>query len=187
MRIGSRQDLGYIATALEELNNINLPNDDGAAVRLENALALFREGAVEDMNRLPDTGNTNWDAVFAVDALRNVWWRNTGHDAPAKALNPASEFASFLRDGFGYLNVEAAPSLPSDAGLLGAMPQIANQNFENCVTTIRIHSNRYTSGSINRRFKCYVEFCNSRRWSRPPAKPDPPSTKEYRKDSSQGR
>ena len=68
-----------------------------------------REGAVEDMNRLPDTGNTNWDAVFAVDALRNVWWRNTGHDAPAKALNPASEFASFLRDGFGYLNVEASP------------------------------------------------------------------------------
>jgi hypothetical protein len=70
----------------------------------------FREKAIEDdLNRLPDTGNTNWDAVFAVDSLRIVWLRNTGLEAPAKALNPASEFASFLEDGFHYLKVEASP------------------------------------------------------------------------------
>ena len=103
------QDLGYIATALDELNNINLPNDDGAAVRLENALARLREGATEDIDQHPEKGSINWEAVFAVDALRAVWWRNTGQDAPAKALNPASEFASYLRDGFSYLKVDASP------------------------------------------------------------------------------
>jgi hypothetical protein len=103
------QDLGYIANALEELNNINLPNDVGADFRLEAALALFRKGALENLSHLPNKGSTNWKAVFAVDALRAVWWRNTGREAPAKALNPASEFASYLRDGFGYLNVKASP------------------------------------------------------------------------------
>jgi len=78
-------------------------------VRLDNALARLREEAVDAMSRLPDRGNTNWEAVFAVDALRVVWWQNTGREAPSKALNPASEFASFLRDGFRYLEVEANP------------------------------------------------------------------------------
>ena len=100
------QDLGFIVSALVELSNMY---EDGAPVRLENALARLREVAVEDMNRLPETGSTNWEAVFAVDALRAVWWRNRGYDAPAKALNPASEFASFLRDGFNYLEVSASP------------------------------------------------------------------------------
>src|SRR5262245_39244850 len=69
------QDLGFIADALVELSNMY---EDGAPVRLENALARLREAAVEEMSHLPDTGSTNWDAVFAVDALRDVWWQNTG-------------------------------------------------------------------------------------------------------------
>jgi hypothetical protein len=103
------QDLGFIAAALIELGHINSPNEEEAPARLESALDRFRKRAVEEMSRLPDTGNTNWDAVFAVDSLRIVWWRNTDFDAPAKALNPASEFAAFLQDGFVHLEVSANP------------------------------------------------------------------------------
>jgi len=72
------QDFGSIAAALVELSRINLPNEDGAPVRLENALVSFREGAMEETSRLPDTGSINWRAVFAVDALRSVWWAKHG-------------------------------------------------------------------------------------------------------------
>jgi hypothetical protein len=99
------QDLGFIADAIVELSNMF---EEGAPVRLENALAHLREVVTEEISQIPDTGNIKWDAVFAVDALRTVWWRNTGRDAPAKALNPGSEFASYLRDGFGYLKVDAS-------------------------------------------------------------------------------
>jgi hypothetical protein len=97
------RDHAIIAEAIIDLHSMD---EDGA---LEAALTRFQDAAEGTLRHLPDTGNTNWDAVFAVDALRTVWWRNTDNDAPAKALNPASEFASYLRDGFRWLKVEANP------------------------------------------------------------------------------
>lgn len=97
------KDHAFIAEAIMNLQNMD---EDGA---LEAALTRFQNAANDAISKLPDTGNTKWDAVFAVEALRSVWWRNTGRDAPVKALNPASEFASYLRDGFDYLKVDANP------------------------------------------------------------------------------
>jgi hypothetical protein len=57
----------------------------------------------------PETANVNWSAVNAVDALRWLWWRNTGKYAPARALNPASKFHAYLSDGFEFLEVQADP------------------------------------------------------------------------------
>ena len=57
----------------------------------------------------PETANVNWAAVNAVGALRWLWQRNTGRPAPARALNPASKFCAFLRDGFEFLGIEADP------------------------------------------------------------------------------
>ena len=56
---------------------------------------------------LPETANVNWEAVHAVDALRWLWWRNTDRLAPIRALNPASIFAAFLKEGFEYLDINA--------------------------------------------------------------------------------
>lgn len=78
------KDHAFIAEAIMNLQNMN---EDGA---LEAALSRFQEAADNSIERFPDTGNTKWKAVFAVEALRTVWWRNTGLDAPAKALNPAN-------------------------------------------------------------------------------------------------
>jgi hypothetical protein len=90
------------AVIVKAITDLGHMDEDGT---LEAALTRFKDAAVEAMSYLPDTGNTNWDAVFAIDTLRAVWWRNTGNQAPVKALNPASEFAEFLREGFRYLEV----------------------------------------------------------------------------------
>jgi hypothetical protein len=93
------KDHAIIAQAITDLGSMD---EDGA---LEAALTRFKDAAIGALSHLPDTGNTNWDAVFAIDTLRTVWWRNTGTEAPVKALNPASEFAEFLQEGFRYLEV----------------------------------------------------------------------------------
>jgi hypothetical protein len=55
----------------------------------------------------PETSNVNWPAVHAVDNLRWLWWRNTGKYPPSRALNPASGFRRFLRDGFDFLGLDS--------------------------------------------------------------------------------
>lgn len=81
-------------------------NDNGT---LHLAVDLFMASSEKAIDSLPDRGNVNWDAVHAVDGLRVLWWRNTGENGPSKALNPASQFASYLRDGFEFLDVNADP------------------------------------------------------------------------------
>jgi hypothetical protein len=73
------------------------------------AVDRFVAGAEKAIDVLPDRGNVNWDAVHTVDGLRVLWWRNTGKNGPVKALNPASKFASYLRDGFEFLDINADP------------------------------------------------------------------------------
>ncbi|WP_375160344.1 hypothetical protein [Bradyrhizobium sp. RDT46] len=73
---------------------------------LDGILNRFFVEAEKAIEATPDSSNINWDAVHAIDVLRILWWRNTGHDGPARALNPASRFASFLKDGFEFLEIE---------------------------------------------------------------------------------
>ena len=81
-------------------------NDNGT---LQMAVDQFVASAEKAIDTLPERGNVNWDAVHAVDGLRVLWWRNTGENGPARALNPASKFASYLRDGFEFLGINADP------------------------------------------------------------------------------
>ena len=59
---------------------------------------------------VPETANINWEAVDAVEALRLLWWRNSDREAPSRALNPASPFHSYLKDGFDWLEIAADPT-----------------------------------------------------------------------------
>jgi len=74
---------------------------------LKGTLTRYVAEAEKAINRLHDTGTVNWRAVNAVDGLRILWWRNTGQEGPARALNAESPFASYLADGFLYLGIEA--------------------------------------------------------------------------------
>ena len=76
---------------------------------IEAVLAKFVTDAENEIDTLPERRNINWAAVDATDALRGLWWRNTGKEGPFRALNPASKFASFLRDGFLFLDIDADP------------------------------------------------------------------------------
>lgn len=76
---------------------------------LQLAVDRFLASAEKAIDTLPDRRNVNWDAVHAVDGLRILWWRNTGENGPAKALNPASKFAAYLRVGFEFLGINADP------------------------------------------------------------------------------
>ena len=75
------------------------------------AIKRFVIEAERAIDATPETKNIRWDAVHAIDALRILWWRNTGRakEAPSKALNPASRFAAYLRDGFEHLEIKADP------------------------------------------------------------------------------
>lgn len=61
------------------------------------------------IDQMPETGNIKWDAVYAVSGFRLFWRRHKGMEAPAKALNPAAPFASFLQDGFTFFDIDADP------------------------------------------------------------------------------
>lgn len=78
---------------------------------LHETLDLLRSEAGSAIDDTPDQRNVKWDAVHAIDALRTLWWRNTGRSRwpAARRLNPASNFAGFLRDGFTWLEIEADP------------------------------------------------------------------------------
>jgi hypothetical protein len=76
---------------------------------LQKVLDRFVGTAERAIEMVPDTRNINWEAVHAVDMLRLLWWRNVGQNAPSRALNPASIFASYLQDGFHFLDVDADP------------------------------------------------------------------------------
>jgi hypothetical protein len=76
---------------------------------LQSAVDRFVASAEQAIDTLPERGNIKWDAVHAVDGLRVLWWRNTGENGPAKALNPASKFASYLHDAFEFLGINADP------------------------------------------------------------------------------
>ena len=95
-----RKIIAVVTTIGEMAGNEEIP------LALESLCARMERGIAE----VPETGNINWEAVNAVDGLRWLWWRNNdGKHGPAKALNPASRFASFLRDGFAYLEIDADP------------------------------------------------------------------------------
>lgn len=88
---------------LLRLNDWQMNGELAAAL---DRFAIEAEMAIEST---PEAGNINWDAVHAVDCLRALWWRNIGKHGPSRALNPASEFAAFLRDAFDYLKIHADP------------------------------------------------------------------------------
>lgn len=67
----------------------------------------FADGASAAIDQVQDRGNIHWEAIHAVDGLRILWWRNIRKDAPRRALNPASRFANYLRDGFDFLEIKA--------------------------------------------------------------------------------
>jgi hypothetical protein len=98
---GYQRDIMDFLLSLDEMNNHDNLTDQ--------VLAGFEEKALREIDRLPERGNINWEAVEAVDRLRTLWWRNTGTYAPSRALNPASSFCRFLSDGFAFLDVEADP------------------------------------------------------------------------------
>jgi hypothetical protein len=74
---------------------------------LSTSISRFEKYALRAIEIAQDTRNINWQAVHAIDTLRILWWRNTGKDAPSRALNPASKFAAFLDDGFHWLDIDA--------------------------------------------------------------------------------
>ena len=76
---------------------------------LGKVVTRFADSAATAIDQVPDQGNIHWEAMHAVDGLRILWWRNTGHDGPSRALNPASRFARYLRDGFDFLEIRANP------------------------------------------------------------------------------
>jgi hypothetical protein len=98
---GYQRDIMDFLLSLDEMNN-----HDGLT---DEVLAGFEEKASREIDRLPDTLNINWKAVHAVEGLRILWWRNTGGEAPARALNPASSFCRFLGDGLEFLEIDADP------------------------------------------------------------------------------
>jgi len=69
----------------------------------------FADNAATAIDQVQDQGKVNWKAVHAVEGLRILWWRNTGNDGPSRALNPASRFAKYLKDGFDFLEIKANP------------------------------------------------------------------------------
>jgi hypothetical protein len=76
---------------------------------LSKVVDRFVNEAQAATDKLPEAGNINWEAVHAVDRLRILWRRNMGSGAPARALNPATKFAQYLKDGFQYLGISADP------------------------------------------------------------------------------
>jgi hypothetical protein len=76
---------------------------------LEKVIQKFKASAFKAIDQTPEKGNIHWKAVHAVEGLRILWWRNTGDEGPRRALNPASKFADYLRDGFQFLEISANP------------------------------------------------------------------------------
>jgi hypothetical protein len=74
---------------------------------LSKVVKRFADAARSAIDQVPDQGNIHWKAIHAVEGLRILWWRNTGKNGPSRALNPASRFASYLRDGFDFLDIRA--------------------------------------------------------------------------------
>jgi len=91
---------------LDLLDKLGATHDEGQFARVVDSLCARIETGIR---RMPDTGNTNWQAVHAVESLRTLWKRNTGRVAPSRGLNTATSFAVYLRAGFDYLGVDADP------------------------------------------------------------------------------
>jgi len=103
---GDDPSVASVDLILRFLLDLGEMSDNGT---LPSAVDQFVASAERAIDTLPERGNINWDAVHAVDGLRALWWRNTGENGPAKALNPASKFASYLRDAFEFLGINADP------------------------------------------------------------------------------
>lgn len=103
---GSHHIQRYAHTIFQFLLDLDGWKKDGT---LHRAIDRFIEAAEKAIDETPDTANTNWRAIHAIDCLRILWQRNTGKDGPSKELNSASKFAGFLRDGFQFLEIDADP------------------------------------------------------------------------------
>jgi hypothetical protein len=66
--------------------------------------------AREASEYLLDRRNVKWEAVNAVDRLRGAWESYNEAAAPRRALNPASPFADYLRDGFEFFDISGDPA-----------------------------------------------------------------------------
>ncbi len=88
------------------LSKLQRMNENGL---LDAAIEFWVSEAIKLVEGLPEESRVKWNAVLAIEALRDLWWRNTGNEAPPKSLNPASPFAIYLFDGFEYLNISADP------------------------------------------------------------------------------
>lgn len=100
---GAREVLDFLLT----VDGMMQPHDyPGPLARV---LDRYEELARNAIAQMPERRNINWEAVDAIYRLRGLWWRNTGEDAPSRALNPESPFANYLRDAFEYLEIKGDP------------------------------------------------------------------------------
>lgn len=73
--------------------------------KLPQVLDQLERWAREASENLPDRRNINWEAVNAVDRLRGSWESYNEMQAPRRALNLASPFADYLREGFEFFEI----------------------------------------------------------------------------------
>lgn len=122
-KVDARSDLTGIKACVEFLAKSAIlelvEGQPSVAADLRNALLNLRKAATapalnalsaeleEAIAGVPETGNINWHAAYAVDSLRALWFVIHGKPAPMKGLNPASDFARFLEAGFQFLGLEA--------------------------------------------------------------------------------
>lgn len=78
--------------------------------KLPQVLDQLEGWAREASEHLRDRRNVKWQAVNAVDRLRGSWEAYNETGAPRRALNPASPFADYLRDGFEFFNISGDPA-----------------------------------------------------------------------------
>jgi hypothetical protein len=78
--------------------------------KLPQVLDQLEGWAREASEQLMDRRNINWEAVNAVDVLHRFWESWTETPAPSRALNPASRFADYLRDGFAFFKISGDPA-----------------------------------------------------------------------------
>jgi hypothetical protein len=76
--------------------------------QLPKVLDQLEGWAREASEMIQDRRNINWQAVNAVDRLRDFWESWTETPAP-RALNPTSPFADYLRDAFEFFNISGDP------------------------------------------------------------------------------
>lgn len=103
----SHTDASAVADAISLLDFLIALNNMAEEGRLHRALVVLARTARQAIKEIPESANVKWEAVHVIDSLQVLWYRNTGKYGPTKALNPASPFATYLREGFEILEIDA--------------------------------------------------------------------------------